>query len=155
LSRSAFRDGRRDGLVLSEAEGAAALAAELAADAAMGGGGFSDDFRALLTYGRTATRERIAEARQRIAAVEVAAVIDLQGIAALVLPTAPQRPFVHGAPVPANQADFTALTSCARLPALPFPIPVPDGGFPASAQFVGPPRSEKHIVAIAEAFVAR
>jgi aspartyl-tRNA(Asn)/glutamyl-tRNA(Gln) amidotransferase subunit A len=142
---------RRAGLLISEAEGAAVLAADLDADAAAGGGGFSPAFRALLAYGRAAAPDRIAAARARLASLQAAAAAALQGVAALLLPTAPQRPFPHGAPVPANQADLTALANLARLPAVAFPIAAGDGGFPASAQVLGAPGSEARLVALAAA----
>jgi aspartyl-tRNA(Asn)/glutamyl-tRNA(Gln) amidotransferase subunit A len=141
---------RRAGLPVSEAEGAAVLGADLD----RGGPGFSGEFRNLLTFGRRADPARIAAARELIRSKEDAVAEALDGVDARVMPTAPQRPFPHGAAVPANQADLTALANRARVPAVAFPIPAADGAFPASAQLVGPPGSEERLIDLAEALLA-
>lgn len=56
---------------------------------------------------------------------------------ALLLPTAPQTAFPMDAPVPANQADYTAPANMAGAPALSLPLPVPAGELPVGLQLVG------------------
>ena len=78
-----------------------------------------------------------------------AAAATSSGVEALLLPTAPERAFVHGAPVPDGQADLTSLASAAGLPALAFPIPSAAAGPPASAQLIGRPFSDGRLIALA------
>ncbi|MFN0116463.1 MAG: amidase [Paracoccaceae bacterium] len=140
---------RRAGLLVAEAEAGALYGADLD----RGGDGFSDQFRALVAYGRAARPEKIAAARASLARAERSVAGALAGIDALLMPTAPQLPFPHGAPVPPDQADLTALANAARAPAVAFPIAVPGGGHPASAQLVGPAGSEARLIALARAAV--
>lgn len=56
---------------------------------------------------------------------------------ALLLPTAPQVAFRMDGPVPANQADFTALANMNGAPAISLPLPVAAGGFPVGLQAIG------------------
>jgi aspartyl-tRNA(Asn)/glutamyl-tRNA(Gln) amidotransferase subunit A len=138
---------RRAGLLLAEAE----AAEEFGADLDRGGAGFSDMFRALVDHGRRADPERLAAARARLATARSATAAALASVDALLMPTAPQKPFPHGAAVPANQADVTALANAAGLPAVAFPIPDMGEGVPASAQLLGAPNHEAGLLAIAEA----
>lgn len=137
---------RRAGLLLSEAEGGALFGADLD----RGGSGFSDGFRKLIDYGRSARGERVADAYREIEALRYATRISLRAVDAILLPTAPQRAFSHATPAPANQADFTAIANIAACPAVAFPLPSNDGSLPASAQVIGPPWSEHRLLAIAE-----
>lgn len=141
---------RRAGLLVAEAEAGASIGVEMDADPQ----GFSEAFRALIAYGRAAPPERIAGARAQLAAAEHAVANALHGLDALLLPTTPQRAFPHGAPVPANQADFTALANAARVPALAFPVAGPDDLRPASAQIIGLPGAEARLIALAAAMPA-
>jgi aspartyl-tRNA(Asn)/glutamyl-tRNA(Gln) amidotransferase subunit A len=113
--------------------------------------GFSTTFRALVSYGRTTQGSRVAAAYRQLGTMASQAWRSVAGFDALLLPTAPQRAFLHGAPVPANQADLTALANAAGLPALAFPLPCPDGGLPASAQLVGAVMSEPRLLAMGQA----
>lgn len=56
---------------------------------------------------------------------------------ALLLPTAPQVAFRMDGPVPANQADFTALANMNGAPAISLPLPVAQGAFPVGLQAIG------------------
>lgn len=67
----------------------------------------------------------------------------------LLMPTAPQVAFAHGTRAPANQADFTCLANVAGLPALALPSGWNDDGLPVSVQLVGPPESERSLIALA------
>lgn len=67
----------------------------------------------------------------------------------LLLPTAPQAAFPHGAIPPASQADFTALASVAGLPALACPAGRDADGLPVGVQLVGPGGSERRLIDLA------
>ena len=134
---------RRAGLLISEAEAAHLLAEPLANDDP----GLTDTFRRALTYGRDAPSHRLVAAYRFLLDMRPAALAALDGIDALVLPTAPQRAFPHGGEAPANQADYTALANAAGLPAVSFPIPAK--GLPASVQLIGPPFADRRLVGMA------
>ena len=138
---------RRAGLLVAEAEAGHLIGADLDA----GGSGFSDSFRAMVAFGRNARGSKVAGAYHQIALMGPAVRAALTGVDALLMPTAPQRAFRHGAPVPVDQADFTALANAAGLPAVSFPLPVPDGGPPLAAQLVGPAFSDARLIAMAQA----
>lgn len=139
---------RHAGLLVSEVEGAEVLGE------AVEGPGLSDGFRAMLRYGRDANAGRLARAYRILG--EVAAAFDaaVAGVDALLLPTAPQRAFAHGGPVPANQADFTALANAAGAPALTMPLAAPDGGLPCAAQIMGRRGTDARLLAIGKAMRA-
>lgn len=141
---------RRGGLLLTEAEGAVECADLLAAEGAV-----SDHFRGLLEYGARAPSARIVEALARIRAAAAACARGLAEADALLLPTAPQRAFRFGDPVPANQSEFTALANFAGAPAVALPVPLPGEALPASVQLLGPAWSEARLTAWAEALEAR
>ncbi|WP_137126075.1 amidase [Roseomonas sp. HF4] len=143
------RAARRAGLLVTEAEAALDHAAIIDDPAAA-----SEGFRAALRYGRDAGAIRLARAFRVLAEARSAALRALATCDVLLMPTAPQRAFAHGAPVPDDQADFTALANIAGLPAISFPCAAPDGGLPGSLQLVGPAWSEARLVAIAEAISA-
>jgi aspartyl-tRNA(Asn)/glutamyl-tRNA(Gln) amidotransferase subunit A len=131
---------RRAGLLLAEAEGAAEMAGLLATPGAL-----SDALAGALAYGRDAPSGKLAGALARLRAAAGAALRALDGADGLILPTAPQRAFAHGNPVPANQADLTAMANIAGLPAVAIPVPVP-GGLPASVQIMGPAFADLRLI---------
>ena len=135
---------RRAGLLISEAEAAHLLAEPLANEDP----GLTDAFRAALTYGRNAPSHRLVAAYRHLLDMRPAALAALDGVDALVLPTAPQRAFPHGTAAPANQADYTALANAAGLPAVAFPIAA--DGRPASVQLIGKPFADQRLVALAD-----
>lgn len=136
---------RRKGLLISEAEGAAAFAAELAS-----GQGLSNGFRGLLEWGARQPAVKLAEAH--LAVLEARATIRRQmaflGLDLLVSPTAPQVAFAHGAPAPADQADFTCLANVADLPAASVPIGFADG-LPVGLQVIGSERADAFVLRVA------
>lgn len=136
---------RRAGLLVAEAEGSGLLAPALEARPE----GFSPAFRAAMAYGAKAAGARVAAAYRVLAEAGAGARAAVAGVDAMLMPTAPQRAFAHGLPVPAGQADFTALANAGGLPALAFPLPALDGGLPLSAQLLGQAFSEGRLVAIA------
>lgn len=135
---------RRAGLLLTEAEAAALHPALLTSPEAA-----TPAFRAALAYGRDAGTVRLAQALFRLAEVRAGALRALDSCDALLMPTAPQRAFAHGAAAPADQADFTALANIAGLPAIA--VPWPAEGMPSSVQLVGRAWDEALIVGLAEA----
>jgi aspartyl-tRNA(Asn)/glutamyl-tRNA(Gln) amidotransferase subunit A len=138
---------RRAGLLVAEAEAAHILGQSLDSDPT----GFSDDFRAMISYGRAAPGSKVAAAYRYIAKVRFSVCRALSGLNAIILPTAPQRAFPHGATVPASQADFTTLANVAGLPAFSFPIPALDNGLPASVQLIGNAFSDGELIALGNA----
>lgn len=138
---------RRAGLLAVEAEGAFLLADALARDP----DGFSAEFRGFLDYGVRASAARLAGSYHLLRNVGHAARQAVNGVDALVLPTAPQTAFRHGAPVPVNQADLTALANAAGCPALSIPWPEEPGALPAGIQLVGSPHSDGHLLSIGAA----
>ncbi|MEM8853293.1 MAG: amidase, partial [Pseudomonadota bacterium] len=121
---------RRAGLLVSEAELAATIAEAVRKTPLR----FGEAFAGFVRYGESVSATRLANAYNRIRHRGVAVRHALEDVDALLLPTAPQRAFLHGAPVPANQADLTAIANFAGLPAVAIPIRAPDGGLPASVQ---------------------
>ena len=136
---------RRAGLLAAEAECAGVIGAALVERPE----GFSEAFRAAIGFGARAAGEKVAAAYRVLAQAGAGVRAALRGVDALVMPTAPQRAFAHGAPVPAGQADFTALANAGGVPALAFPLRAGDGGLPLSVQLVGPAFSEGRLVGMA------
>lgn len=141
---------RRAGLLVAEAECGAVIGGVIDARPE----GFSDGFREAINYGRRAAGEKVAAAYRVLAEAGAGVRAVLRDVDAILMPAAPQRAFAHGGPVPAGQADFTALANAGGVPALVFPLPAPDGGLPLSVQLVGPAFSEGRLVGIAKALGA-
>lgn len=135
---------RRYGLLVSEAQGGSLLKDAMGAYPEQ----FSENFRKLLDYGRNATAERLAQAEWALKQLRPAFFRGIDGIDALMMPTAPQLAFAHGAPAPANQADFTALANFIGTPALAFPVATAAGTAAASVQCVGRPFDEGLLLCI-------
>lgn len=137
---------RRAGLLLAEAEVGLRLGSIIDED----NSGFSPDFRALVTFGRSAAVAKLLAAQHRLYVTRPAVLAGLAGVEALLLPAAPQRAFRHGTAVPQGQADLTALASAAGLPAIAFPIATPKGALPVSAQLIGRPFDDMRLIGLAE-----
>ena len=136
---------RRAGLLVTEAEGADELAELIDRPDAI-----SDHLRSMLIYGRDAPPEKLTAARAAISAAAQSVDRAFAGADAILLPTAPQRAFPHGTPVPANQADLTALANFAGCPAVVLPVALPGEDLPASVQLIGPRWSDPVLLAWAE-----
>lgn len=164
---------RRDGLLISEAEAAELHPELMGPDGTTTPQGVSESFAAALRYGRDASAARLAGAYRRTAEIGVAARAALAGLDAFILPTAPQTAFAHDAPVPAGQADFTALANFAKLPAVSVPVePIKFANFandttftnvansanlanpPIGLQFIGPRFGEAAILRMAAAWTS-
>jgi len=135
---------RRAGLLISEVEGAEVLGNTLE------GLGLSDDFRAMLLYGRSASAGQLALAYHKMQALAVSFDNAVVGLDGLLLPTAPQRAFAHDGAVPVNQADFTSLANMVGAPAITVPLCAPDGELPCAAQIVGQRGSDHSLIAMGE-----
>ncbi len=141
---------RRAGLLLTEAEGAVELA-----DLLDQPGAISDSLRALLNYGRAAPAEKIKAAREEIAAAARSAEAAFGEVDAILTPTTPQTAFAHGAPIPANQADLTALANFAGCPAIALPVALSGAALPASVQLLAPRWSDFRLLGWAEALAEK
>lgn len=139
---------RRAGLLICEVEGGIEHAAALASNS----DGFTAAIRALFDYGARQPPERIEAAHARIAEAAHAIEQALERVDALLLPTTPQTAFPFDAPVPANQADLTALASLLGWPAAAFPIGLSPEGLPLSAQVIA--RCLEAALAVAERLAA-
>lgn len=124
---------RRRGLVLCEAEGAAVHAHLLAADP----DGFSEHVRSMFAFGGSKTATELAAILQELLDVGVAIGNLLTDADGFLTPTTPQVAFTVDAPVPADQADFTAFANVAGLPAVSLPVPRHKGQMPVGIQLVG------------------
>lgn len=92
--------------------------------------------REALEFGRTASPERIARARERIDEAKRQLDELLERYDVLVLPTTPQTAFPFDGPVPPTQADFTVPASIAGLAAISVPAETRDG-LPLGTQVIG------------------
>ncbi len=125
---------RRAGLLLCEAE----LHHRLAPVLARAPQAVPADLAAMMGY--VARKSALDIGRALATVAEAGAVLDglLRGVDALLLPTAPQTAFRMDEPVPANQADFTALANMNGAPAISLPLPVAHGALPVGLQAIGP-----------------
>lgn len=131
-------DVRNDAFLLTEAEAAVNLCSQA---------GLSAGLQKLIDYGRGLSPEKLASIRGRLATASTNLRAALGQDRVLLMPTVAAPAFAHGARAPVGQADFTALANIADLPALA--IPVRAGDTPVSFQLVGPPGSERALLALA------
>jgi len=138
---------RREGLLICEIEAAVEHAEAIAANP----DGFSNALREMLAYGagQPATRAALAYRRVAVARRIVERVFD--DCDALLLPTTPQPAFPFGAPVPVNQADFTAVANILRGPAACVPFGVTQDGAPLSVQAIARPFQDELALAVVAA----
>ncbi len=130
---------RSDAFLLTEVEAVDSFALET---------GLSESLRKMIAYGRGLATERIQGVRDRLGAARHTLIDALGQDNVLLLPTVAAAAFEHGTRPPVGQADFTAIANIAGLPALA--IPVKDATPPISIQLVGPPGSERALLALAE-----
>ncbi len=138
---------RRAGLLLAEAEAAAAMP-ELLNEPI---DGVSEAFHGFLRYGRDASSAKLVAALAELRKSRAAFARASREFDALILPTAPQRAFPHGDAAPDNQADFTALANVAGGPAAAVPVWLDGEELPASVQLVGVHGSDARILSLAAA----
>jgi len=132
---------RQAGLLLSERDAAVHWTTHLGADLT----GLSDGFARMLRYPERAGAAKLAQAQALLDTVRADAARVFAHVDLLLMPTTPQTAFHHDAPVPVNQADFTALANVWGAPALAFPLRT--GDLPASAQLLAAPGQDSALLA--------
>ena len=141
---------RRAGLLISEADAwqlhHAAMAR--APDA------YSQEFTAMLCYGRDADPARVAGAREAVHDFGWRFRALLGEVDVVAAPTAPQTAFAFEAPVPVSQADLSALANFAGAPALSLPMGLSSQGLPMGLQLIAAPAAEARLLAVAAAVEA-
>jgi aspartyl-tRNA(Asn)/glutamyl-tRNA(Gln) amidotransferase subunit A len=137
---------RRAGLLISEVEASQIHAAKLADDPE----GFSKLFRKLMAWGAARPEAEIVAAYDHVRSVEAAAGTVFAAHDLVIAPVAPQTAFPFSAPVPENQADFTAWANFAGLPAAAVYTGLSAQGLPLSLQVIGPKGAEARVLDVAE-----
>ena len=140
-----YSRSRRAGLLISEVEGYSVHAARLAET----GEGFTPGFRKLLEWGANAPQVDVDAAYEHIAAVREGAKTLFDRVDLVLAPVAPQEAFSFDAPVPINQADFTAWADFAALPAISLWTGLSGDGLPMSVQLIGPRGADALVLDIA------
>jgi aspartyl-tRNA(Asn)/glutamyl-tRNA(Gln) amidotransferase subunit A len=114
---------RRAGLLVLEAEGAGRLGDRLDHDDAI----YSEEFRAMLAYGRDAPGVKIASAYRTIALCRSVALRTLSDVDAILMPAAPQAAFPYGVarqpfrlsrcglPTPLRRRETHSLRTACRI----------------------------------------
>ncbi len=140
-----FARTRRAGFLLMEAEMLDTFARDLA-DTEFP---VSDAFRRMLGYaaGKSAVDYARADRVLDEAGLKMRRVFSQVDV--LILPTTPQGAFPLDQPVPANQADLTALASLAACPAVSIPMGTLPDGMPIGLQLVGPRGSDLRLLELA------
>jgi aspartyl-tRNA(Asn)/glutamyl-tRNA(Gln) amidotransferase subunit A len=129
-----FSRTRREGLLVSEIEGAAFHAAAIEHNP----DGFSRELCAMLAFGASQTAVRAAQAYRRLADVRVIARRAFAGLDAMLLPTTPQAAFPFSRPVPVDQADLTGFANIVGIPAGCVPLGMNADELPLSVQVMAP-----------------
>lgn len=141
-----YGKSRRAGLLISEVEASEIHAAKLSDDPE----GFSKLFRKLMAWGAARPEAEIEAAYEHVRSVEAAAGAVFAAQDLVIAPVAPQTAFPFGAPVPENQADFTAWANFAGLPAAAVFTGLSAQGLPLSLQVIGPKGAEARVLDVAE-----
>jgi len=139
-----FGRARRAGLLMVEAD----LLVEHAEDWRSQPQNFSPELVRMLAWAEKQPAAALAAAQRTAAAAHVEAARWWAHGDVMLLPTAPQQAFAFGTPVPANQADFTALANMAGLPAMSVPLPVSPGDLPIGLQIIAPAGAEATLLAL-------
>ena len=127
-----FSRARRAGLLIVEAD----LLVEHAADWIGQPQHFSPELAKLMRYGEKQSAAAYADALRTVAIAHIEVARWFSQGDVMFLPTAPQQAFSFNDPVPANQADFTAIANMAGVPALQLPLPVAAGELPIGLQCI-------------------
>lgn len=136
---------RRAALLMIEAEGAVSLEDIWTRTPEA----LSDGLRAMLSYGRDAPAQRFVKASWRVEAAGAALNDALDGIDALVLPTAPQVAYPAGQPAPMSQADLTGPANMGGAPAISLPCGTDADGAPIGLQLIGGFYEDERLLGIA------
>ncbi len=147
----AYGRSRRAGLLVSEVEASAVHARKLREDP----GGFSDTFRALLSWGAARPQAEIDAAYAHLKEIREQAGSVFAGCDYIIAPVAPQQAFSFAEPAPANQADFTAWADFAALPAAAIFTGLSEpAGLPLSLQVIGRRDDDDGVLSAATAMEA-
>lgn len=139
-----FGHARRAGLLMVEAD----LLVGHAEDWRSQPQNFSPELARMLAWAEKQPAAALAAAQRTAAAAHAEAARWWTHGDVMLLPTAPQQAFAFGTPVPANQADFTALANMAGLPAMSVPLPVAPGELPIGLQCIAPVGAEATLLAL-------
>jgi aspartyl-tRNA(Asn)/glutamyl-tRNA(Gln) amidotransferase subunit A len=123
---------RRQGLLISEVEGAVEHASALSLKPE----GFSEELRRLLAWGAAQPSTKLARAQHDLERAADHLRRQLSDYAGLLTPTTPQTAFAFDQSAPANQADFTVLANVLGAPAFALPAGVSPDGLPLSLQLI-------------------
>jgi len=140
---------RRKGLLVCEAELSASLEKQRVIK-----GDISEELARLLAYADTQSATKLAGCYATFREAEAAIRAAFESSDILILPTAPQRAFAHSQAAPANQADLTVLANVAGLPAATIAISWALDERPSGLQLMGPPGSDRLVLAVAQAIEA-
>ena len=127
-----FGRARRAGLLMVEAD----LLVVHAQDWLTQPQNFSPELARLLRWAEQQSAAALAAAQRTVALAHIEAARWFAHGSVMLLPTAPQQAFDFNAPVPANQADFTAVANMAGLPAFSVPLRVPASELPIGLQCI-------------------
>jgi aspartyl-tRNA(Asn)/glutamyl-tRNA(Gln) amidotransferase subunit A len=141
---------RREGLLVTEFEGALHFERAIAEDPA----GFSDELRANFAFGAKQPAVRAAKAYRALADVRIVARRVFREVDVLATPTAPQVAFPFDAPVPVNQADLTSLANIVGIPAGCVPFGRDPEGLPLSVQVMAPAFEDRLVMDVLAALEA-
>lgn len=136
---------RRAGLLLCEAE----LHPLLAALVATRPQALPADLLAMMRYIERKSATDLGRALATVAQAGEALDALTAPFDAVLLPTAPQTAFRMDGPVPANQADFTALANMNGAPAISLPLPVAPPALPVGLQAIGRRGHDHALLALA------
>lgn len=141
---------RRAGLIISEVEGAVTHENMIAERPEA----FSPAFRAMLDYGANVPAPKYVKALREVDRIGAAFAGILDQVDAVISPTTPQRAFAVEAPVPANQADFTAPANFAGCPGISIPVPRGGAERPTGLHLMAGLGRDVHLLGIAAAVEA-
>lgn len=125
------------------------LGEHLAALRETAGDKFSKELSFMLDYAAKRAPEDVAQAETTIAETKAAVLAAIGNDGVLLMPTAPQAAFVHGARPPVTQSGFTSFANIAGLPAITVPAGLDENRMPIAIQLVGGPNSEKALLDLA------
>ena len=103
----------------------------------------------MLDYGATVAASKYVKALHEVKRIGAAFSGILDHVDGIVGPGAPQLAFPFDAPVPVNQADFTAPANFAGCPGISFPIPLSSGARPVGLHLMAGLGRDVHLLGIA------
>jgi len=134
---------RRAGLLICEAEMAHFHECDLTDRPEL----FSPELLAMLRFGAQLSAPKLVAADQLLDQATLAMRGLFVDLDVLLTPTTPQAAFAHGAAVPTNQADFTALANLSGACGLT--LPIPRQPLPVGLHLLGPPGMDLQLMHLA------